>query len=30
VSGIDGGTSRVDSNQVEDWDTIAQLTAATA
>jgi lysozyme len=30
VSGIDGGKSRVDSNQVEDWDTIAQLTAATA
>ena len=28
VTGIDGGTSRVDSNQVEDWETIAQLTAS--
>jgi lysozyme len=30
VSGIDGGKSRVDSNQVEDWDTVATLTGATA
>jgi lysozyme len=27
VTGIDGGKSRVDSNQVEDWDTVAKLTA---